>query len=134
MDSLVGHTSRMSLTRDEVSQDKPPRTRELWAVGLLTIGLVTGPFGLAIGLYLVATSKLWSSSQKLLAVAMPAAAFTLMLLLSGAVGGYSCAQISSGPEVCEPHMPLIIAWALLIAIVVVLLVMPVYLLRAANRR
>ena len=34
--------------------------RERWALVALTFGLVTGPLGLAVGWWLVATSTLWT--------------------------------------------------------------------------
>src|SRR5690349_14555158 len=94
-----GHTSTMT-TQLSVSTDKGSRTREAWALGLVTIGLITGPIGPAIGLFLVVTSKRWTPPQKLLAGLLPFVVFGLLFFVSAPA--YTCTQVGSGPEVCDP--------------------------------
>ena len=119
-------TTHLGASTNEVA-----RTREVWALGLITIGLITGPIGPAIGLFLVVTSKRWTPPQKLLAAALPFVIFGLLLL--GGAPAYTCTQVGSGPEVCDPHPPLIIPWMTLIAALIFLVSAPIYLFKAAKR-
>lgn len=124
----------MTPSRPVVSTSRASRTREAAALGLISVGVViTGPIGLAVGLVLVATSKRWTPSQKMLAVLVPAAVVGMFLLLSGAVGGYTCTQGGAGPEVCEPHAPVFIPVAIFLSTLVVLIAIPVHLFKAAKR-
>src|SRR5689334_19378921 len=74
--------------------------RENWALGLSSFGLILGPLGIGIGLYLASTSRLWSFGQKWAVVVIPAALVGIFWLVASPSGGYSCYQVNDEPEVC----------------------------------
>jgi len=107
--------------------------RENWALGLSSFGLILGPLGIGIGLYLASTSRRWSFGQKWAVVVIPVALVAILLLMGGAVGGYSCTQVNDEPEVCEPHMAPLIPSLVLIALAAAAIGTAIYLYRAARR-
>jgi hypothetical protein len=106
--------------------------RENWALGLSSFGLILGPLGLGIGLYLASTSRRWSFGQKWAVVVIPAALVGIFWLVASPSGGYSCYQVNDEPEVCEPHASPLIPWLLLIALTATAVGTAIYLYRAAR--
>ena len=106
--------------------------RENWALGMSSIGLILGPLGIGIGLFLASTSRRWSLGQKWAIVVIPASLVGIILLIGG-TGGYSCTQVNDEPKVCEPHMSPLIPLLVLVGLIAMAVGTGVYLYRAARR-
>ena len=105
--------------------------REGWALVALTFGLATGPVGLAVGWWLVATSTLWTVRQKVLAaLAVPAPLATGLGIVV-----YTVLNFTMEDDVgYAPPWEVAIVWIGFLSLFVVPFVLAFHLAKAAEAR
>lgn len=106
--------------------------RENWALGMSSVGLVLGPVGIGVGLFLAFTSRRWTLPQKWAILMIPAALVGISFVIGGA-GGYTCTQIGDGPKTCESHPSPVVPLLTLVALIATAVLTAVYLFRTARR-
>lgn len=108
------------------------RAVEAWALGLLTVGLITGPLGLIIGLVLVGKSSRWTYAQKYCAAAIPLALFGIFLAFAAVFGGRTCFQVDNQPKICEDQGTAWVTWLVVAILAAFVAAAVIYLARAAR--